>query len=100
MSNFLGTLQYTSYCSNRRHTCGVFIEYSRSIHMYRLCIGYVSVTYRLRVGAFSKEEGSDSNNFYKKNHPKVNFCFFFLLLCIFCCTFVRYLDKVAYLTIN
>ena len=25
---------------------GVFIEYSRSIHMYRLCIGYVSVMYR------------------------------------------------------
>ena len=25
---------------------GVFIEYSRDIRMYRLCIGYVSVMYR------------------------------------------------------
>ena len=78
MSNFWGTLQYTLYCSDRRHTYGVFIEYSRSIHMYRLCIGYVSVTYRLRVGAFSKEEGSDSNNFYKKKSPKSKLLLFFL----------------------
>ena len=30
---------------------GVFTGYSRGIHMYRLCIGYVSVMCRLCVGA-------------------------------------------------
>ena len=29
----------------------VFVEYSRGIHMYRVCVGYVSVMYRLYVEA-------------------------------------------------
>ena len=33
---------------------GVFIEYSRDIHMYRLCIGYVSVMCRLCIGKASE----------------------------------------------
>ena len=32
------------------HIHGVFTEYSRGIHMYRLCVGYVSVMCRLCVG--------------------------------------------------
>ena len=41
---------------------GVFTEYSRYIHMYRLCIGYVSVMYRKSVGAYSAQVG------YSKSH--------------------------------
>ncbi len=32
---------------------GVFVGYSRGIHMYRLCVGYVSVMYRLCIGTDS-----------------------------------------------
>ena len=32
----------------------VFIKYSRDIHMYRLCIGYVSVMCRLCIGKASE----------------------------------------------
>ena len=32
---------------------GVFVGYSRGIHMYRLCVGYVSVMYRLYIGTDS-----------------------------------------------
>ena len=32
---------------------GIFAEYSRDIHMYRLCVGYVSVMYRLCIGTDS-----------------------------------------------
>ena len=28
---------------------GVFVEYSRNIHMYRVCVGYVSGMYRESV---------------------------------------------------
>ena len=43
---------------------GVFGEYSRGIHMYRLCVGYVSVMYRLSIGTYS-EVGGD--NLDKRN---------------------------------
>ena len=36
---------------------GVFGEYSRGIHMYRLCVGYVSVMYRLSIGTYSEVGG-------------------------------------------
>ena len=35
------------------------MEYSRDIHMYRLCVGYVSVMYRLCIGTDSELEGSE-----------------------------------------
>ena len=31
----------------------IFMEYSQDIHMYRLCIGYVSVMCRLYIGTDS-----------------------------------------------
>ena len=37
---------------------GVFVEYSRGIHMYRLCVGYVSVMYRLCIGYVSEQTRS------------------------------------------
>ena len=30
---------------------GIFVEYSRNIHMYRVCVGYVSGMYRESVEA-------------------------------------------------
>ena len=32
---------------------GIFIGYSQDIHMYRLCVGYVSVMCRLYIGTNS-----------------------------------------------
>ena len=36
---------------------GVFTGYSWGIHMYRLCIGYVSVMCRLRDGGKKEQRG-------------------------------------------
>ncbi len=36
---------------------GVFVEYSRGIHMYRLCIGYVSEHTRSWEGLIKTERG-------------------------------------------
>ena len=46
---------------------GVFIEYSRDIHMYRLCVGYVSVMYRLPIGAYSAQVGYSMSIIFKFN---------------------------------
>ena len=40
-------------CCSLLLICGVFMGYSWGIHMYRLCIGYVSVMYRLCIGYVS-----------------------------------------------
>ena len=42
------------YCNVVWGIHGIFTEYSQGIHMYRLCIGYVSVMYRLCVGTDSE----------------------------------------------
>ena len=42
-------------------TSRVFTEYSQSIRRVFICIGYVSVIFRLTIGAYSKEVGSYSN---------------------------------------
>ena len=41
------------------HIRGVFVEYSRDIHMYRVCVGYVSGMYRVCIGKVSKETGRE-----------------------------------------
>ena len=37
---------------------GVFVEYSRNIHMYRVCVGYVSGMYRESIEG-NGEQGGD-----------------------------------------
>ena len=39
--------------------CGVFVEYSPHIRMYRVCVGYVSGMYRVCIGKVSKGTGSE-----------------------------------------
>ena len=38
---------------------GVFVEYSRNIHMYRVCVGYVSGMYRESVEGDGARGGGD-----------------------------------------
>ena len=40
---------------------GVFVGYSRGIHMYRLCVGNVSVMYRLSIGTDTEVGGFFDN---------------------------------------
>ena len=42
-------------CCSFLPTCGVFVGYSWGIYGIFICIGYVSVMYRLCVGYMSKE---------------------------------------------
>ena len=46
---------------------GVFREYSRGIHMYRLCVGYVSVMYRLCIGTDTMQKSNKNCIFSAKN---------------------------------
>ena len=43
--------------------------YSRGIHMYRLCIGYVSVMCRLRNGAYGQRGGVNKEDNESNKHP-------------------------------
>ena len=36
---------------------GVFVGYSQTIRMYRVCIGYVSGMYRVSIGANNEQRG-------------------------------------------
>ena len=58
--------------------CGIFGEYSRGIHMYRVCVGYVSGMYRecvetywMRVGFLFKFRARKIN-FQQQKQQKIN----------------------------
>ncbi len=42
---------------DRRGIRGVFMEYSWGIHMYRVCVGYVSGMYRVCIGTYKVRGG-------------------------------------------
>ena len=44
------------------HIHGVFVEYSRDIHMYRVCVGYVSGMYRESVEGDGARGGRYANH--------------------------------------
>ena len=46
---------------------GIFIGYSWAIHMYRLCVGYVSVMCRLHVGTDKERKRKKKCIFLGKN---------------------------------
>ena len=46
---------------------GVFVRYSWDIRMYRLCVGYVSVMYRLRVETDEERKRKKKCIFLEKN---------------------------------
>ena len=44
--------------------------YSWDIHMYRVCVGYVSGMYRERVGAYGQREGAKKQVKNGANHGR------------------------------
>ena len=46
------------------HIRGVFVGYSWGIHMYRVCVGYVSGMYRVRVKGFGARSGRGRARIY------------------------------------